>query len=241
MKNQPAIIFQDDEVVIINKPANYLSIPDRFKPDLPNVQHFLKRKYGQIFTIHRLDRETSGIMIFAKNENAHKALSHQFENRIVEKIYYALTSGYFHNDEGIIEKPIDKHPGIAGKMIVSKKGKPSTSAYKVIERFKHFTLLEVNIKTGRTHQIRVHLNALGYPLAVDGLYAKKSNFFLSELKGKKYKINREVEERPLLSRCSLHAYQLSFDHPKKEERYTFTADLPKDFNAVLKQLRKWGN
>jgi 23S rRNA pseudouridine1911/1915/1917 synthase len=240
MKNQPIIIHQDDDIVIVNKPANYLSIPDRFKPDLPNIQHFLKTKFGQIYTVHRLDRETSGIMIFAKHDIAHKALSTQFENRIVEKIYLALTSGNIHNEEDIIEKAIGKHPAVSGKMIVTKKGKPSVSAYKVIERFKHYTLVEVNIKTGRTHQIRVHLQAIGYPLAVDPLYAKKEAFFLSEVKGKKYKKQREVEERPLISRCTLHAQKLSFNHPSTDERLTFTTDAPKDFSALLKQLRKWG-
>ncbi|MFT5167611.1 MAG: 23S rRNA pseudouridine1911/1915/1917 synthase [Saprospiraceae bacterium] len=241
MKNQPLIIHQDEDVVIINKPANYLSIPDRFKPDLPNIQQFLKTKFGQIFTVHRLDRETSGIMIFARHDIAHKELSTQFENRIVEKIYLALTSGNIHNEEDIIEKAIGKHPAIPGKMIVTKKGKLSVSAYKVIERFKHYTLVEVNIKTGRTHQIRVHMQALGYPLAVDPLYSKKEAFFLSEVKGKKYKKQRDEEERPLISRCTLHAYKLSFDHPTSGERLTFTTEVPKDFSALLKQLRKWGS
>lgn len=241
MKIQPLIVFQDDDIVIINKPANYLSIPDRFKQDLPNVQQFLKNKFGKIYTVHRLDRETSGIMIFAKHEVAHKALSSQFENRIVEKIYLALTSGNIHNEEDIIEKPIGKHPVIAGKMIITKKGKPSVSAYKVIERFKHYTLVEVNIKTGRTHQIRVHMQAYGYPLAVDPLYAKKEAFFLSEVKGKKYKKQRDEVERPLMSRCTLHAHQLSFDHPGTGERITFSSEVPKDFAALLKQLRKWGS
>ena len=240
MKNKPLIVHQDDDIVIINKPANYLSIPDRFKPDLPNVQHFLKNKMGQIFTVHRLDRETSGIMIFAKNERAHKILSSQFENRIVEKIYLALTSGNIHNEEDVIEKPIGKHPAASGKMIITKKGKPSVSAYKVVERFKHFTLVEVNIKTGRTHQIRVHFQSIGYPLAVDPIYTKKEAFFLSEIKGKKYKKQRDEVERPLISRCTLHAHQLSFVHPSTQETLTFTSELPKDFSALVKQLRKWG-
>lgn len=240
MKNQPQIIHEDEALVIINKPANYRAIPDRFKLDLPNVQQFLKQKFGAIFTVHRIDMETSGIMIFAKNAEVHKLLNEQFENRTIEKKYLALTSGNIHNESGIIDKAITRHPYIKGKMMVHAKGKASHSEYTVLERFKHYTLVEVLIKTGRTHQIRVHLESMGYPLAVDQLYARNTAFFLSELKGRKYRSSREAEERPLMSRCTLHAHSLGFKHPITGVAHHFEADLPKDFRAVLKQLRKWG-
>lgn len=240
MKNRPQLLYEDQELVIVSKPANYLSIPDRFQPDLPNVQSFLKHKFGNIYTVHRIDRETSGLLVFAKDEHTHKALNEQFENRLVEKKYLALAAGNVHNEQGIIDKPIGKHPYLKGKMVIHPKGKPSLSEYKVLERFKNYTLVEVNIKTGRTHQIRVHFEAIGYPLAIDPLYSRKQAFFLSEIKGKKYKSNRAEAERPLMSRCTLHAYELSLTQPSTKERIHVKADLPKDFRAVLQQLRKWG-
>jgi len=239
LKNQPQIIDHDEDLIFVNKPANYLSIPDRFQTHLPNVQGFLKEKFEQVFTVHRIDKETSGIMLFAKNETAHKAISQQFENRTIQKYYLAIANGRMHADTGVIDKAIGKHPGISGKMIISSKGKPSISEYKVLERFKNFTSLEVNIKTGRTHQIRVHLDALGHPLAVDPLYARKASFFLSQIKGKKYRRNANREERPLISRCTLHAHRLELLHPRSEKPLSYSVDPPKDFSAMLKQLRKW--
>lgn len=237
MKQKPTIIYEDDYLVVVNKPANYLSIPDRYKPDLPNVQQFLKDKFGDIYTIHRLDRETSGIILFAKDAATHKSLSIQFENREVQKYYLAIASGNVFEDEGKIDKPIAKHQSNQ-RMIIAKQGKPSLSHYKVIERFRGYTLLEVQIMTGRTHQIRVHLQAIGYPLAVDPIYARKDAFYLSEIKGKKYRRTDE-EERPLVTRCTLHAQALVIKHPVTKEEMRFEAEAPKDIRAMLKQLRKW--
>jgi 23S rRNA-/tRNA-specific pseudouridylate synthase len=110
----------------------------------------------------------------------------------------------------------------------------------VVERFKNYTLLEMNIKTGRMHQIRVHLQSESYPLAVDSVYGGEDAFLLSTVKLQRYKRGKESEERPLMSRCTLHSFRLSLDHPTSKERLSFEAELPKDFNAVIKQLRKWG-
>ena len=240
MKNNPTIIFQDDDIVIVNKPPNYLSIPDRFTPSKPNLVSFLNQKFEKVFIVHRLDKETSGIICFALNEEAHRNLSLQFEKRTTEKIYLALVNGNIHNDEGIIDKPIAKHSVVAGKMIVASRGKPSVTHYKVVERFRNYSLLEMNIKTGRMHQIRVHLQSESYPLAVDSMYGGEDSFLLSKVKMRRYKSGKENEERPLMSRCTLHSFRLSLDHPTSQERVSFEAELPKDFNAVIKQLRKWG-
>lgn len=240
MKVSPKIIFQDDDFVIVNKPPDYLSIPDRFVPTKPNLLGFLKERFEKVFTVHRLDKETSGIIIFALNEDAHRNLSQQFENRKTEKIYLALVKGSLYKDEGVIDKPIAKHSLVAGKMIVASRGKPSVTHYKVAERFRNYSLLEVNIKTGRMHQIRVHLQSESYPLAVDSLYGGDDAFLLSKVKLRRYKMGKSMEEKPLMSRCTLHSFRLSFDHPTTNERISFEAELPKDFSAVIKQLRKWG-
>lgn len=240
MKKKLSILYDDEHLVLVNKPANYLSIPDRFATDQINLLTLLTEKYGKIYVVHRLDKETSGIICFAKTAEAHRILSQQFEKRGVQKIYYTLVEGSVHQMEGKIDLPIAPSKSRLGKMVIAKRGKSSVTEYKVIESFKQYTLLGADIKTGRTHQIRVHFEAIGYPLAIDSIYGRKDAFFLSHLKLRKYKSGKFAEERPLMSRTSLHAYELSFDHPATQERMTIQAPLPKDFKAVLQQLRKWG-
>ncbi len=240
MKNIPEIIYEDDQLVVVNKPPDYLSIPDRHDSTKPNLVSFLQQKFGEIFVVHRIDRETSGILCFARNAEAHRNLCKQFDDRVVEKFYLALADGRMHDDEGIIDKPIAEHSSVAGKMITAARGKASLSLYKVLQRFKHFTLAEIEIKTGRTHQIRVHFQSIGYPLAVDPLYGRRSELKLSEIKGK-YKLGKWVdEERPIMSRTTLHAYRLKLQHPVTEEVMNFKVEPPKDFVALVQQLEKWG-
>jgi 23S rRNA pseudouridine1911/1915/1917 synthase len=234
------IIFEDDQIIVVNKPAELLTIPDRHDDTKPSLYAQLNQKYGKVFIVHRLDRETSGILVFAKNEAAHRHLSMQFENHETSKIYLALLDGVLHQQEGEIDKPIAPHSSVKGKMVIAKRGKDSLTRYKVVEQFKHFTLVEANILTGRTHQIRVHFLSLGYPLAVDVLYGKRSELYLSQIK-KKIKIGKFDEERPIMIRTTLHAYQLCFKHPLSMEPLVFTSEIPKDFAALLNQLRKWGN
>lgn len=240
MKKQVDIIYEDEDLLIVNKAAFALSIPDRYAPEKFNLQSYLGKIYGKVFVVHRLDKETSGIICFARNEAAHKSLSDQFQNRTVDKYYYTLVEGRLHEETGVIDKPIAPSPSQKGRMIIATKGKSSVTKFKVIEYFKNFTLVEANIKTGRTHQIRVHFEAHGYPLAIDAVYGRRSEFYLSEIKLKKYRSSKNQEERPLMSRSILHAQRLCIDHPSSGERMEFTTSLPKDFNAVVKQLRKWG-
>ncbi len=239
MKKKFEIIYDDEAILVLDKAADILTIPDRFKPEIFNLYNWLELQYSQIFVVHRLDKETSGLLVFGKTEEAHKSLSQQFESRSVSKIYSVLVEGVLHEMEGRIDQPIGKHPSKPGKMIVSAKGKPSVTEYKVLEHFKNYSLVEADIKTGRTHQIRVHFQSLGYPLAVDKLYGRNDAFFLSKVKSK-YNRGKGKEERSLMSRTSLHASQLTINHPNTGEQMTFESSLPKDFNAVLKQLRKWG-
>ena len=217
-----------------------LSIPDRFLPDKPNLYASLNRAYGKIWVVHRLDKETSGIICFAKTEAAHRNLSQQFELRKVEKYYQALVEGRILEEEGIIDKPIIANKSRGGKMAVSKQGKHALTTYQVLETFKAYTLVKVRIETGRTHQIRVHFQAIGYPLAVDSIYGNKEAFYLSQVKLRSYRLGKGQNERPLMHRTSLHAQQLVLSHPDSGEKLHFEAVLPKDFKAVLNQLRKWG-
>lgn len=234
-----SIIYEDEHLLLVNKPTGMLSIPDRFDPDKPNLYTQLHRQYEKVWVVHRIDRPTSGLICYALNEEAHRHLSLQFQQRSVEKTYLALVDGRLPKDEGSIDLRIAPNPAKAGQMIAGKTGKTALTHYRVVERFPAFTLVEVRIETGRTHQIRVHFQAIGHPLAVDELYGKRTGLFLSEIKRKGFRMGKEQEERPLLARLALHAQRITLTHPATETSFTMEAPLPKDLSAVLKQMRKW--
>jgi 23S rRNA pseudouridine1911/1915/1917 synthase len=239
MSKKPEIIYQDEALVVVNKAPGILSIPGR-STDQPNLLEQLNKLLGNCLTVHRLDALTSGAICFARTAEAHKNLSLQFQHREVNKIYQALVEGVVLEDSGEIDKPIAHHNSISGKMAIAAKGKQALTYYKVVERFKNFTFLEADIKTGRTHQIRVHMAGIGHPLAVDKLYGRREALFLSEIKLKGFKRGKFEEQRPLMNRNALHAARLTINHPTSGENMTFEAAMPKDFRAVLNQLRKWG-
>lgn len=234
------ILHADEHVLVVNKPANLLSVPDRYIADIPNVVHLMGAKFdGPMMAVHRLDKPTSGCLILARSKEAHAELNRQFQEREVDKIYHAIVDGQPPEGETEVDEPIANNPGKLGAMMVSNRGKPSLTIFKMMEPLGHqFAYLGVQIFSGRTHQIRVHLAYAGYPLMVDPLYGKREAFKLSEIKGRRYNIGRDKEERPLLSRVPLHATKLAFDHPATGERLSFEAPLPKDMRATLNQLRK---
>ena len=222
---------------MINKPAGMLSIPDR-KQSEPSLKDRLKEKYGNIYTVHRLDKGTSGVIVFAKDEESHKQLSQLFEGRDVVKKYMGLVHGAVSPATGTIEAAIAEHPAKNGRMITHIKGKTSITDYEVLESFRLFTWVAFQIHTGRTHQIRVHMQYIGNSIVCDELYGDPAPVLLSDFK-KNYKLSkREEEERPILGRLGLHAAHLSFS--LNGEAFTFEAELPKDLKALLQQLRKRG-
>jgi len=238
MKQLPyKLIHEDEELVIINKSAGVLSIPDRYDGSLKNIYQLLKDRFGSIYQAHRLDKFTSGVMMFAKTEAALKDLSLQFENNQVEKIYEAIIEGILPEESGIIEAPIAYNSN-KRKMTIQKNGKPSKTYFKAVEKFDGFSHIKLKLETGRTHQIRVHLEYIACPLLVDPVYGLRDGFLLSTIK-RKYRGSKNEEERPLLSRTPLHAKSLVFKHPKSKETVNFESEVPKDINACLKQLRKW--
>lgn len=197
----------------------------------------LQEKYGQIFTVHRLDKGTSGIIMFAKDEDTHKYLSGIFEDRAVEKYYLGLVNGVPVAKSGTIDQPIMQHPGKQGMMVINKKGKAAITDYQVVEEFGKFSLLSFRIHTGRTHQIRVHMQFLGHSIVCDELYGDPKPIMVSSIR-KKYKLAKaEDEERPILARLGLHAFQLKFVDAKGSS-YNLEAEMPKDMRALLQQLRK---
>lgn len=229
------VIFENDQLIAINKPAGLLSIPDREGKEI-SLKQLLLEKYGQIFTVHRLDKATSGVIVFAKDEETHKQLSQLFEGRATDKIYYGLVHGSMQPEHGTIEEAIMQHPSGSGKMMLHIKGKPSFTEYEVLEDFKRFSWVKFKILTGRTHQIRLHSQFAGHPIVCDELYGDGKPVFISALK-KKYNLSRsEDEERPILNRLALHSASLKFT--LADEDYFFEAALPKDLKALLQQLRK---
>jgi 23S rRNA pseudouridine1911/1915/1917 synthase len=233
------IIFENEHFVVVNKPAGLLSIPDREQTEV-SLKDLLIKKYGSIYTVHRLDKETSGIILFAKNEETHKYFSRKFEEKSIEKYYIGVVYGSLFNESGTIDAPIIEHPTNKGLMVVHKKGKPSLTTYTVLEDFGKFSLVKFQIHTGRTHQIRVHAKNIGHPIVCDPLYADGKPILLSTLK-KKFKLSKhDEEERPMLNRVALHSFQLIFSDAD-EKHYDLTADIPKDIKAFLQQMRKLKN
>jgi 23S rRNA pseudouridine1911/1915/1917 synthase len=229
------IVFENTDFVVVDKSSGLLSIPDREGDEL-SLKRILKDKYGEIFTVHRLDKETSGLIVFAKNEGSHKYLSQAFEDRSVEKYYQGIVKGTPYEKENTINAPIAQNTVKKTQMIIQKRGKEAVTDYRVLEEFRKFALVEFRIHTGRTHQIRVHMQYVGHPIVCDALYGDGEAVYLSSIK-KNYNLSKnELEERPLLNRLALHAFRLCFTFNNK--KFDFEAPLPKDMTALLQQLRK---
>ncbi len=232
------IVFTDEDFVVVNKPSGLLSIPDRFRKHLLNLHDLLSQKFAKVHPVNRLDRDTSGLVVFARNSEANVDLSERFSRQEPQKTYLALVKGEIPNENGVIDAPIGEHPDQPGLMRIDRKqGKPAVTEYRVIERFKGLTLIEARPRTGRQHQIRVHLAHIGHPLAVDSDYGGAGSIMLSSFK-KSYKSGKEGET-PLLGRLSLHSWKLKFHHLRRQEDLELTAPLPRDFEVTLKQLRKY--
>ncbi len=245
------ILFNTPDLVAVMKPAGLASIPGRGETD--SVLERLGRQLDlptrgesdpRIRVVHRLDKDTSGVLLFAKRTAVQRHLSHQFQNNTVEKQYLALVVGKPSAAEGEIDAALAPHPNSPRHMAVVKhRGRPARTHWTLEERFRDFSLLRVFPRTGKTHQIRVHLRHIDLPLAIDPLYnpprhGTPAGIRLSQFK-RDYRPGKHEQERPLIARLPLHAEVLSFDDPDNV-RTVITAPLPRDFRAVLNMLRKYG-
>ena len=225
------IVFEDDDLFFVNKPPHLSVLEDRSSPQ--NLLAMARDYWADAQACHRIDKETSGLVIFSKNPDTYREVSMLFEARQVEKTYHAVCMHSAEFTDFLIDLPIVI--SAKGKAKISKKdGKASQTLVNTIEAFRHFTLLECKPYTGRLHQIRVHLAAVNHPLAADTMYGGEMPF-LSPLK-KKFKMAKGKEETPMINRVALHAQGLTFTLQKT---YTVTAPYPRDLDAFIKILAKY--
>lgn len=236
MKIADLTVFENDDFIALNKPSGLLSIPDREGKEI-SLKNLLQERYPHILTVHRLDKDTSGLIVFAKNEASHKNLSIQFEERKTEKIYLGLVMGSLVNKTGTIDKAIAENSVKRGMMIIHQRGKESITDYEVIADFDIYSWVRFRIHTGRTHQIRIHMKDIGHPVVCDDLYGDGKRVLLSSFKSKFKLSKKEEEERPILDRLALHSYQLKFAGIDGTA-FALEAPISKDLRATLQQLEK---
>ena len=232
------MIYSDESMVVLNKRSGILIAADRYNPDAPRLDVLAEKEFGKLYAVHRIDKDTSGLIIYARTPEAQRNISMQFEKREVKKIYHALVYGHPLWQELHVDLPLLPDGDIRHRTVVNKRfGKPSVTDFKLLGICGGFSWIEARPQTGRTHQIRVHLAENGVSIVCDPLYSgNQKPIRLSEIK---HKWNgNEEEERPLLSRLALHAYKITLNHPVTGESVSFTADYPKDMDATRKQLAK---
>jgi len=224
------ILFEDNDIIVIDKPKGMVVHPGagNFSGTMVNALMYLRGESLSDINgilrpgiVHRIDKDTTGIIVVAKNNHAHRFLSEKFKAHDIERVYYAVVDGVIYENKGKIDAPIGRHPVDRKKMAVNiSNGRRAVTYFKVIERFRNATFVEVTLETGRTHQIRVHMAYIGHPVLGDEVYGRKHI-------NKKYNLDSQV----------LHAGVLGFVHPSTGERLTFRSELPKYFSDLLYVLR----
>jgi RluA family pseudouridine synthase len=210
------VIYSDDSIVVVNKPAGVPVLPDGWEADAPYLVKQLEEQFGRLWVVHRLDKVTSGVMVFARTAAAHRSLNLQFERRETQKAYHAIVVGNPKWDEHTARHPLRINVGHSHRTAIDhSKGKPSETAFRVLEHFNGYALLAAVPHTGRTHQIRAHLSALGFPILADSLYGAPLT--------------------DMIPRPALHAYSLEFKFGEKP--FSFSVPYPDDIQKALARLK----
>ena len=229
------ILFENDDIIVVNKPPFISSLDERGEGSEINMLRMAKNYWDDAQICHRLDKETSGALIFAKNPEAYRAISMQFEHRRVKKVYHAVIDGTHVFENLLVDLPI-LNTGKGSVSISRQDGKRAETWFQSLRYFKHYTLVECRPVTGRMHQIRIHLATQRASIAGDEMYKGKP-VYLSALK-RKYHLGKDQEEQPIMKRFALHAYEVTFKLLNEEEM-VITAPYPKDFETLLKLLDKF--
>ncbi|WP_149554376.1 RluA family pseudouridine synthase [Treponema pectinovorum] len=238
MKTTPdyTVIYNDEDILVLNKRSGLLIAADRYDEAAPRLDLEAEKEFGKLFAVHRIDKDTSGCVIYAKNPKSHRNLSIQFEERKVEKIYHCLVNGRpLWQTQTVNAKLLPDGDARHRTIVNTKFGKPSQTEFRLIGVCGPYSWIEARPITGRTHQIRAHLRSIDLSIVCDPLYSgNQKPVCLSDIK-KRWN-GDTLTERPLLSRLALHAYSIKIAHPKTAEPMTFTAPYPKDMEATRKQL-----
>jgi len=230
-------LYSDEALLAVSKPAGVPVTPDRYRDDLETASQILEPRWGKLWIVHRIDRETSGVLLYSRTAHSHKLIVSQFASRDVHKVYHLLVLGIpkWKNtqvDVRLLPDGDRKHRTI----VEEARGKPSLTRFRVLNQYRHCALLEAIPETGRTHQIRIHATLLGHPLVADRLYGNGNPLFLSSFK-RSYRKSAD-EERPLIGRVALHALSVRLIHPITGNELCVTAPYCRDFRASVNQLRK---
>ncbi len=229
------ILFSDEGLLAVDKPSGVLSIPDRYDPELPVALNLLAPVWGRLYVVHRIDKDTSGVLIYCRDAAMHRSLNGAFGTGAVRKTYHAIVRGVPEWEESSCEFPLHVDADRQHRTIIdAHRGKESKTFFKVLARYKGRSLIEARPETGRTHQIRVHLAAIGFPIVGDPLYGDGKPLLLSTIK-RGWK-GDPFAERPLLARTALHAMRVEFVHPVSGQMTVIESPYPKDFRASVNQL-----
>ena len=233
------VLYKDDALLVVNKPAGLSTLPHGYNPTLPHIKSVLEHQFGPLWIIHRLDKETSGVLILARSAEAHRSLNTQFEKHLVSKVYHALVYGNPEWQVQTIDLPLRPNGDRRHRTVIDRQaGKPAITHLKVLERFGQYCLVEAIPETGRTHQIRAHLYALGLSIVGDKLYNRQNVFHAGQKTPQSH-----AERDPkigLVESMGLHATSLEITHPHTSEGMKFIAPYPAELITILDQLRSYG-